>query len=98
MISNIKDRKKKNNDDELSKHSQNAEIVICQESDTIFEKIIQLEIKNDNEKIFSHEFSENDAVNYTALVEKKRAQSENLKIKKEYQILLKRNKRLQISF
>ena len=55
-------------------------------------------MKNDNEKIFSHEFSENDAVDYTAFVEKKRAQNKNLKIKREYQILLKRNKRLQTFF
>ena len=73
MMSSIKDRKRKNDDDELSKHSQNAEIVIRQESDTTFEKIIQSETRNDNEKTFSHEFNENDAVDYIALVEKKRA-------------------------
>ena len=96
-MSSIKNRKK-NYDDQLSEHSQNAETVICQESNATFEKIIQSETRNNNEKIFNHEFSENDAVNYTALVEKKRAQSKNLKIKKEYQILLKKNKRLQIFF
>ena len=47
---------------------------------------------------FNHEFSENDAVDYIALVEKKRARNKNLKIKREYQILLKRNKRLQTFF
>ena len=98
MMSGIKDRRKRNDDDELSEHFQNAEIVIRQESDATFEKAIQSETRNDNEKIFSHEFSENDAVDYTALVEKKRARSKNLKVKREYQILLKRNKRLQISF
>ena len=94
MMSGIKDRRRKNDDDELSKHSQNAEIVICQESDAILEKIIQSETRNDNEETFSHEFSENDVVDYTALVEKKRARNKNLKIKREYQILLKRNERL----
>ena len=98
MVSGIKDRRTRNDGDELSEHSQNAEIVIQQESDVILEKAIQSETRNDNEKIFSHEFSEENAVNYTALVEKKRARSKNLEIKREYQILLKRNKRLQISF
>ena len=55
-------------------------------------------MKYDNEKNFNHEFSKNDTVDYTALVEKKQARNKNLKIKKEYQILFKRNKRLQISF
>ena len=55
-------------------------------------------MRDDNEKIFNHEFSENDAVDYTAFVEKERARNKNLKVKREYQILLKRNKRLQISF
>ena len=41
-------------------------------------------MKNDNEKTFSHEFSENDVVNYIALVEKERARNKNLKVKKEY--------------
>ena len=98
MMSSIKSRKRKNDDDELSEHSQNTETVICQESNVILEKTIQFETRNDNEKIFNHEFSENDAVDYTALVEKKRAQNKNLKVKREYQILLKRNKRLQILF
>ena len=98
MMSGIKDRRKKNNDDELSEHFQNAEIVVRQESDVTFEKATQSETRNDNKKTFNHEFSENDAVDYTALVKKERARSKNLKIKREYQILLKRNKRLQISF
>ena len=38
MISSIKDRKKKNDDDELSEHSQNAEILIRQELNVIFRK------------------------------------------------------------
>ena len=96
MISSIKERRKENDDDELSEHPQDAKTVIRQKSDITFEKTIQSETRNDNEKVFSHEFSENDAVDYTALVEKKRAQSKNLKAKKEYQILLKKNKRLQI--
>ena len=91
-------QKKKNDDDEQSEHSQNAKIVIRQESDVTFKKTTQLETRNDNEKIFSHEFSENDAVDYTALVEKKRTRNKNLKLKRKYQILLKKNKRLQTSF
>ena len=70
-MSSIKDRKKENDDDEQSEHSQNAEIVIRQESNVILEKTIQFETRNSNEEIFSHEFNENDAVDYTALVEKK---------------------------
>ena len=84
MISNIKGRKRRNDNDELSEHSQNTEIVVRQESDATFKKTIQSEIRNDNEKIFNHEVSENDAVNYIAFVEKKRVQSKNLKAKKEY--------------
>ena len=97
-MSSIKDRRKENNSDELLKHPQDAKIIIRQESNVIFEKAIQSETKDDNEKTFGHEFSENDAVDYIALVEKKRARSKNLKIKKKYQILLKKNKRLQIFF
>ena len=97
MMSSIKDRRKRNDDDELSEHSQNAEIVIRQESNAIFEKTTQSETRNDNKETLNHEFSENDAVDYTALVEKERARNKNLKVKREYQILLKRNKRLQIS-
>ena len=97
MMLGIKGRRRKNDDDELSEHSQNAEIVIRQESDATLEKATQSETRDDNEKTLSHEFSENDAVDYTALVEKKRARSKNLKAKREYQILLKRNKRLQTS-
>ena len=98
MMSGIKDKRKKNNDDELSEHFQDAEIVIRQESNVIFEKTTQSETRNDNGKTFSHEFSEKNAVDYIALVEKKRARNKNLKAKREYQILLKRNKRLQTSF
>ena len=98
MMSSIKSRRKKNDGGELLEHSQKAKIVVRQESDVILEKTIQSETKNDNDETFNHEFSENDVVNYIALVEKKRARSKNLKIKREYQILLKRNKRLQISF
>ena len=84
MMSGIKDRRKRNDGGEQSEHFQNAEIVIRQESDVTLEKIIQSETKNDNKKTFNHEFSENDAVDYTALVEKKRARSKNLKVKREY--------------
>ena len=84
MISSIKDRKKRNNDDKLLKYLQNAEIVVRQESNATLEKIIQFKTRNDNEKIFSHEFSENDVVDYTALVEKKRARNKNLKVKRKY--------------
>ena len=66
-----------------------------QKSNVIIKKIIQSETKDDNEKNLNHEFNENDVVDYVALVEKKRAQNKNLEIKKEYQILLKKNKRLQ---
>ena len=98
MMSSIKDRRKKNDSGELSEHFQDAEIVIRQESNAILEKTTQSETRDDNEKVFSHEFSEKNAVDYTAFVEKKRARNKNLKAKKEYQILLKRNKRLQIFF
>ena len=87
MMSSIKDRRRKNDDDELSEHFQNAEIVIRQELNAIFEKTIQSETRDDNKKTFNHEFSKDDAVDYIALVEKKRAQNKNLKTKKEYQIL-----------
>ena len=84
MMSGIKDRRRENDNDELSEHSQNAEIVVRQESNATLEKAIQFKTRNDNEKTFNHEFNENDAVDYTALVEKKRARNKNLKIKREY--------------
>ena len=84
MMLSIKDRKKENDDDELSEYSQNAEIVIRQKSDATFKKIIQSETKNDNEKIFNYEFNENNAIDYIALVKKKRARNKNLKVKREY--------------
>ena len=80
-MSDIKDKKKENDVDELSKHFQNAETVIREKSNAILEKTIQSETEIDNEKSFNHEFSENDVVNYTVLVEKKRARNKNLKIK-----------------
>ena len=83
-MSSIKGRKRKNDDDELSEHFQNAEIVIRQESNVTLEKTIQPETKDDNKKTFSHEFSENDVINYIAFVEKKRARNKNLKVKREY--------------
>ena len=73
----IKSKKRKNEIDEQSEYAQNAEIVIRQESNVIFEKITQSETRNNNEKILNHEFSENDSVNYTAFVEKKWARSKN---------------------
>ena len=81
MISSIKNKRKKNDGGELSKYSQNAKIIICQESNVTLEKLIQSEMKNDNKKFFNHEFSKNDAVDYNALAEKKRAQNKNLKKK-----------------
>ena len=90
-------QKKKNDDDELSEHSQDAKIVIRQKSNVTFKKTIQSETRDDNKKTFNYKFSKNDAVNYTTLIEKKRTRNKNLKIKRKYQILLKRNKRLQIS-
>ena len=95
MMSSIKNKRRKNDDDESSEHLQNAEFVVRQESNIIIEKTIQSETKNDNEKNSNHEISENDAVDYATLVEKKRARNKNLKIKKKYQILLKKNKKLQ---
>ena len=47
-------------------------------------------MKDDNEKNLNHKFNENDVVDYVALVEKKRARSKNLKVKRKYQILLKK--------
>ena len=96
MMSGIKDKKKKNDNNKSSEHLQNAKFVVRQESDIIIKKTIQSETKNDNEKNSDHEFSENDVVDYATLVEKKRARNRNLKIKRKYQILLKKNKRLQI--
>ena len=84
MISNIKDKRRENDNDELSKHSQNAKIVIRQELNAIFERTIQSETRKNNEKTFNYEFSKNDAVDYTALVKKKQAKNKNLKIKREY--------------
>ena len=84
MMSSAKDKRKENDDDELSKHLQDAEIVIRQKSNVILEKTIQSETRNDNEKTFNHKFSENNVVDYTALVEKKQARNKNLKIKKKY--------------
>ena len=40
MMSDIKGRRRENDDDELSKHFQKAEIIIRQESNVIFEKTI----------------------------------------------------------
>ena len=94
-MSNIKNKKKENDDDKSSKHLQNAKFIIRQKLNIIIEKTIQSETKNDNEKNLNYEFSENNAVDYATLVKKKRTQNKNLKIKKEYQILLKKNKRLQ---
>ena len=90
MMSNIKDRRRENNDDKLSEYSQNTEIVVRQKSYATFEKTIQLETKNDNEKIFNHDFSENDVVDYTALIEKKRARNKNLKVKRKYHFFVKK--------
>ena len=82
MMSSIKNKRKRNDDDELSKHFQNVEILIRQESNIILEKIIQAKTRNDNENLFNHKFSENDVVDYTALVKKKRTRNKNLKVKK----------------
>ena len=69
---NIKDKKRKNDDDESSEHLQNAKFVVRQESNVIIKKTIQLETKDDNEKNLNHEFNENNVVDYATLVEKKR--------------------------
>ena len=68
--------------------------MICQKLNIIIEKTIQSKTKNNNEKNSDYEFNENDIVDYVALVEKKRARNKNLKIKRKYQILLKKNKKL----
>ena len=70
-MSNIKNKKRENDNNKLSKHLQNVKIVIRQELNIIFEKIVQTETKNNNEKIFNYKFNENDVVDYIALVEKK---------------------------
>ena len=90
MMSDIKDKKRKNDDDEQLKHLQNAKFVTRQELNIIIEKIIQSETKDNNEKNLYHEFNENDVVDYIALVEKKRTRNKNLKVKRKYQILLKK--------
>ena len=95
-MSSIKDKKRKNDDDESSKHFQNAEFIVRQKSNVIIEKTTQSETENDNEKNLNHEFNENNVVDYATFVKKKRTQNKNLKIKKKYQILLKKNKKLQI--
>ena len=40
MISDIKDKRRKNDDGKLSEYFQNAKIVVRQESDAILEKTI----------------------------------------------------------
>ena len=40
MMSNIKDKRRKNDDDEQSKHRQNAEFVTRQKSNVIIKKTI----------------------------------------------------------
>ena len=70
-MSNIKDKRKKNDDSKLSEYFQNAEIIIRQQSNIILEKTIQSETRNNNEKTFNYEFNENDTIDYIALVEKK---------------------------
>ena len=71
MMLNIKNKKRKHN--KSSKHFQNAKFIVHEKSNVIIKKIIQFKTKNDNEKNSSHEFNENDVVNYATLVEKKRA-------------------------
>ena len=95
-MSSIKNKRRENDNNESSEHSQNAKFIVRQKLNIIIEKIIQSETKDNNEKNSDHEFNENDVVDYATLVEKKRAQSKNLKVKRKYQILLKKNKRLQI--
>ena len=71
MMSSIKNKRRKNNDNEQSEHLQNAKFVIRQKSNIIIKKTIQSETKDDNEENSDHEFNENDVVDYAALVEKK---------------------------
>ena len=67
----IKDKRKKNDDDKLLKHFQNAKFIVCQESNVIIEKTIQFKTKDNNENKLNHKFSENNIINYTTFVEKK---------------------------
>ena len=92
MMSNIKDKRKENDNDKLSEHFQNAKFVIRQKSNVIIKKIIQFESKDDNEKSLNYVFNKNDVVDYVTLVKKKRTRNNNLKVKREYQILLKKIK------
>ena len=69
MMSNIKD-KKKNNDNKVLKYFQNIETIIRQKSNVTFEKTIQSEKKNNNKKTFSHEISKNNIINYITFIEK----------------------------
>ena len=55
-------------------------------------------MRNNNEKNLNYKFSENNAVDYITLVKKKRTQNKNLKIKREYQILLKKIKNCKFLF
>ena len=84
MMSSIKNKKRENDNEKSSKHFQDAEFVVRQKLNVIIEKTIQFETKDDNEKSSDYEFDENDVVDYAALVEKKRTQNKNLKVKKEY--------------
>ena len=84
-MSSIKSKTRKNDNDELSEYFQNAEIIICQESNATLEKTIRFKTRNNiKEKIFNHEFNKNDVVDYTTLVEKKWTKNKNLGIKRKY--------------
>ena len=69
-MSNIKHKRRKNDDDKLSKYSQDTEIVIYQKSNIIFKKVIRFKTRNNNKKTFNYKFNENNVVDYTTLVKK----------------------------
>ena len=70
-MSNIKNKKIKNNINKLLKQFQNAKSVICQKLNSTFEKTIQSEMRNDNEKVLKYELNGNNAVDYTTLIKRK---------------------------
>ena len=71
IMSNIKKKRRRNDVDELIEHPQNVEII--KKLNIIFEKIIQSEKKDNDERTFNDEFNKNDVISYTALIEKKQA-------------------------
>ena len=95
----IRDRKIKNNNKTLSQSLNNAnKIFDRQQSKQTFAKKLtnklNFQVENNANTLL---FCNNNKVDYAKLVVKERAKTKNLKIKKKYLILQKRNKRLQKS-